>query len=136
MKTVFADTGYWAALVNPRDQLHELAKLVSQRVSRARVITTEMVLDEVLAAFSRPPTRGVAINLVKAILTNPNVEVVPQTALQFCEAFRLYIERVDKAWSLTDCASFLLMTQRGIQDSLAHDEHFAQAGFNALLRLH
>ena len=26
MKVVFADTGYWAALINPRDQLHEKAR--------------------------------------------------------------------------------------------------------------
>ena len=65
----------------------------------------------------------------------PNVEVVPQTSIQFREVFALYAGRLDKAWSLTDCASFALMTERDISEALAHDHHFEQAGFTALLRL-
>jgi predicted nucleic acid-binding protein len=134
MKTVFADTGYWEALLNPRDQLHQKALSASRELSRVRMLTTEMVLDEVLAALSKPIVRPVAVSGVKAILNNPNVEVVPQTSIQFREALQLYSDRMDKAWSLTDCASFMLMRERNITESLAYDEHFEQAGFVALLR--
>ena len=78
--------------------------------------------------------RAIAINAVSGILANPNVEVVPQTSLQFREAFELYKSRADKGWSLTDCASFNLMKERGVTEALAHDGHFEQAGFVALLR--
>jgi predicted nucleic acid-binding protein len=71
---------------------------------------------------------------VNNIVSNPNVEVVPQTSLQFREAFDLYKTRTDKEWSLTDCASFKLMRERSITEALAHDEHFEQTGFVALLR--
>jgi hypothetical protein len=47
---------------------------------------------------------------------------------------RLHRDRPDKAWSLTDCISFHLMREKGITKALAHDEHFEQAGFVALLR--
>lgn len=47
---------------------------------------------------------------------------------------RLYEERTDKDWSLTDCISFVLMEQNGIQDALTADHHFEQAGFNVLLK--
>jgi uncharacterized protein len=134
MKTVFADTGYWAALLNPRDDLHEKAEFASKQLGRVRVLTTELVLDELLAALSKPPARASAVTAVKAILSNPNVEVVPQTSLQFRAAFQLYADRADKAWSLTDCASFLLIQERKVVESLAYDEHFEQAGFVALLR--
>jgi predicted nucleic acid-binding protein len=40
----------------------------------------------------------------------------------------------DKEWSLTDCASFEIMRERGLTEALAHDQHFVQAGFVALLR--
>jgi predicted nucleic acid-binding protein len=43
-------------------------------------------------------------------------------------------QRADKEWSLTDCASFKIMKARGITEALAHDHHFEQAGFTALLR--
>lgn len=134
MKTVFADTGYWAALLNPKDQLHEKAGQVSKALGKFRILTSEMVLDELLAALSKVPLRSFAIRGVEAIRSNPNVEVVPQTSLQFVSAFDSYRSMNDKEWSLTDCASFVLMRERDLTEALAHDLHFEQAGFVALLR--
>lgn len=134
MKTIFADTGYWAAVLNPKDQLHERARRVSASLGKFRILTTEMVLDELLAALSKVPLRPVAIRGIEAIRSNPNVEVVPQTSLQFESAFDRYRSVRDKEWSLTDCASFVLMRERGLTEALAHDQHFEQAGFVALLR--
>lgn len=42
--------------------------------------------------------------------------------------------RLDKAWSLCDAVSLILMERRGITDALTTDHHFEQAGFRALLR--
>lgn len=134
MKVVFADTGYWVAVLNPKDQWHDKALEISRNLGKVRQLTTEMVLDELLAALSTLPVRELAIRGVEAIRTNPNVEVVPQTSIQFRDAFELYKRMVDKEWSLTDCASFDVMNARGITDALAHDQHFEQAGFIALLR--
>ena len=134
MKVVFADTGYWVASLNPNDPLHEKAMATSRGLGKVRQLTTEMVLDELLAALSPLPVRELATRGVEAIRTNPNVEVVPQTSIQFRDAFGLYKRMVDKEWSLTDCASFEIMKARGITEALAHDQHFEQAGFIALLR--
>lgn len=134
MKVVFADTGYWVAALNPKDQWHDKAISTSRSLGKARQLTTEMVLDELLAALSPLPVRELATRGVEAILANPNVEVVPQTSIQFRDAFGLYKRMVDKEWSLTDCASFEIMKARGITEALAHDQHFEQAGFIALLR--
>jgi predicted nucleic acid-binding protein len=41
--------------------------------------------------------------------------------------------RPDKGWGMTDCLSFVVMEDRGIQKALTTDEHFEQAGFVALL---
>lgn len=71
---------------------------------------------------------------VDRIRANPNVEVVPQASLQFGRAYDRYRARLDQGWSLTDCASFVLMQERGLLEALAHDKHFEQAGFKALLR--
>jgi len=43
----------------------------------------------------------------------------------------LHNSRPDKHWSLTDCISFVVMQQRGLQRALAYDHHFEQAGFEA-----
>jgi predicted nucleic acid-binding protein len=47
---------------------------------------------------------------------------------------KLHEQRADKAWSLTDCVSFIVMADGGMQRALTHDHHFEQAGFEALLR--
>jgi predicted nucleic acid-binding protein len=60
--------------------------------------------------------------------------VKPQTSDQFKRALSRYEERTDKDWSLTDCASFLIMEAEGIEEALTYDQHFAQVGFRALLR--
>ncbi len=134
MKMVFADTGYWIAVLNPKDDWHSRAIDASNALGKARLMTTEMVLDELLAALSKVPVRPLVIKCVEAIRSNPNIEVVPQTSIQFSEAFDSYRRVSDKDWSLTDCASFALMRERGLSEALAHDHHFEQAGFTALLR--
>jgi predicted nucleic acid-binding protein len=46
----------------------------------------------------------------------------------------LYRSRPDKDWSLTDCISFVVMSERRITTALTGDHHFEQAGFTALLK--
>ena len=48
MKKIFADTFYWAALLNPKDQWHEAAKDAQRKLGRVRLVTTETVLIELL----------------------------------------------------------------------------------------
>lgn len=134
MRVVFADTGYWQAITDPQDQLHGTALAVSSTLRQTRIVTTEMVLAELLNALAKPAIRAVAIRMADLIRLNPNVEVAPQTGQQFRDALELYRMRPDKAWGLTDCASFRLMEARAITDALAYDRHFEQAGFRALLR--
>lgn len=91
MKAVFADTGYWIATLNPKDDWHGRAIDTPRALGKFRLITTEMVLDEFLAALSKVPVRALAITGADAIRNNPNTEVVPQTSIQCSEAFSLYL---------------------------------------------
>jgi len=45
----------------------------------------------------------------------------------------LFRNRPDKAWSLADCTSFVVMADHHLAEALTCDPHFAQAGFRALL---
>lgn len=134
MAEAFADTGYWVAMLDPKDSLHQKALDVSRSLGRRRLVTTEMVLTELLGLLSAPPQRDSAAETVEQLLRNPNVDVIPQTGLLFRDALSRYKMRSDKSWSLTDCASFIVMERREIKDALAYDRHFEQAGFIALLR--
>ena len=136
MSLVFVDTGYWIALIDPRDVLHERVLELAARLVERDMVTTQMVLDEVLASASSRGThlRTAAADLVLWLVGGSEVDVVPQTDEQFRAALERYAERPDQSWSLTDCASFLLMEERGIAEALAYDRDFEQAGFAALLR--
>ena len=52
MKVVYADSGYWIALQNPRDQWHRKAVEVTERLGDFRIVTSAMVLVEYLNGVS------------------------------------------------------------------------------------
>ncbi len=136
MKQAFADTSYWIALLNPRDELHRKAIAAAQDYPAEQVVTSEMVLVELLNGFSDhgPRVREAVSRAVQTLRSDPRIRVIPQTRDQFDGALVRYQSTVDKNWSLTDCASFLIMEAEGIDAALTHDRHFAQAGFQTLLR--
>jgi predicted nucleic acid-binding protein len=138
MRMLFADTSYWLALLNPHDAQHKAATSMSKRLGQCRTVTSEMVLVEFLNGMTKraPHLRSTAVDTVRNLLADPNVEVVPQTSVQFGDAMKRYEAVNDKDWGITDCASFDIMHAKGIGDALTYDHHFQQAGFGALLREH
>lgn len=133
---VFIDTSYLIAILEPTDDRHEKAKTVSQSLGSIQQITSEMVLTELLNAFC---TRGkffrqMVLNVLEDLNSDPNIEIIPQSSELFEQACRYYKQRLDKEYSLTDCASMVIMRERGIDKVLTHDHHFQQEGFKALLR--
>ena len=136
MTVVFADAGYWIALLHTGDRLHVRARAVAAGLGSATIVTTHMVLVEVLDHFAGTGERrrSLAVQMVRDLEARPDVEIVPQTDAQFRAAAERYAARPDQRWSLTDCASFLVMEERNIIEALAYDRDFEQAGFTALLR--
>lgn len=136
MTHVFADTGYWMALLNPRDALHRRAKELASTLKGVKIITSDWVLIEVLNGFagSGPHLRSIAANAVSSLVEIPGVVVEARTDNIFTNALALYCDRADKEWSMTDCSSFLIMRECRIDSSLTPDRHFEQASFKALLR--
>lgn len=136
MTKVFADTSFWVAVLNPRDSLHTVAVDAWQRVTSAMIVTSEMVLVELLNGFSEKnaATRKAAVSAIEEMQRDSRVKIIPQSSHQFREALWRYRVTTDKGWSATDCASFALMEAEQIQSALTYDRHFVQAGFRALLR--
>ena len=135
MRAVFADTCYWIALLNPKDQTHDIAVRVSKSLTACRIITTEEVLAELLNYFGGrgPHFRSAATKLVVRMQVDQMIQVLPQTHEHFLAGLRLYQERPDKGYSLTDCISMESMRQDGLSEALTNDEHFTQEGFTCLL---
>jgi hypothetical protein len=130
---ILIDTGYCLALLRPRDVLYPRAQAWALAV-REPLVVTEYVLLEAVNSLSAPATRAKAPVLIARIRSDPNIEVIPASSELFEAGLQLHAQRPDKDWSLTDCISFVIMRRRGILRALAHDHHFEQAGFEALLR--
>lgn len=135
MDDVFADACYWIAKLNQRDSLHEIAVLLSDTLDSRRIVTTELVLGEVLNFFAElgPVNRQGAVSLVRGLREDPDVDVIQLSEIRFWETVDFYHSRPDQEWGLVDCASFLIMESHGIQDALTNDHHFTQAGFTILM---
>ena len=95
---------------------------------------TGKVLTEVADAICRPPDRAQFALLLDLLRSDPRTEIVPADQALFDRGADLYARRPDKAWSLTDCISFVVMSERVLTKALTGDHHFEQAGFRALLR--
>ena len=132
MATYFADTSFWVALVDRRDLYHSRAIERSLNIGGS-IITTDAVLLETANTFSRPDWREKVIELVNHVRARDDVEVLPLSGAIWVRGWKLFSDRPDKSWSLTDCISFEVMRERGLTDALAADAHFHQAGFQALL---
>jgi len=104
------------------------------RAKKPRIITTRAIVLEIGNALAKPRFRPAAIELLQSLAGDPLVEIVPLSEPLCQRGFELFRKRPDKAWSLTDCISFVVMEDRRLQQALTHDEHFEQAGFRALLR--
>ncbi len=135
MKTVFADTLYWVAVVRPNNQWGDSAKKAKSLLGNVLLLTTDEVLTEFLTALSTggENLRCQAARMVRAILANPNVKVLPQSRDSFLRGVDLYQERLDKEYSLTDCVSMNAMKSESVSEILTNDRHFRQEGFDVLI---
>jgi predicted nucleic acid-binding protein len=133
MKSIFADTVYFLALLNPADQFHRPARGLSLQLGGA-LLTSEFVLMEVGDGLSRPENRTQFARLLSLLRAQADVEIIPASQELFRKGCELHSQRPDKEWSLTDCTSFVVMKERSLEAALTSDHHFAQAGFQTLMR--
>lgn len=132
---VFVDTAAFVGILVSRDENHQSAieTMTDLRAKKARLFTTEAVLFELANALSAIEFRTRTVSFIDTLRRLASFEIVPTNAELFENALRLYRERPDKEWSLTDCASFVVMRERAINLAFTSDKHFEQAGFIRLL---
>ena len=133
MKAVFADTSFYVALLNARDIAHMRAVQAGKRLD-CPVLLTDFIILELGNALSGPGLRALFTELVSGLHADPNVQIVPASRDLLARGLSLFSARRDKQWSLTDCTSFVVMTEERLTEALTTDHHFEQAGFVAMLR--
>ena len=131
--TVFADTFALIAWLNPRDSAHAVVAAYLDGFT-GQLVTTEWVLMELADALSAPEARATVVAFLQAVRADPLFDVVGYVPTVYQTGFDLFAARRDKGWSLTDCISFGVMTERGLSEALTADHHFEQAGFRAIFK--
>ncbi len=135
MKRIFADTFYWTALLNPKDQWYLSVREIQPELANVQLVTTETVLIELLNFYSEygSEMRQTVVDTARDILIDLDIEYISHSPEIFLEALDFYEKRLDKGYSLTDCVSMLTMKTLNIHTILTHDNHFEQEGFTVLL---
>lgn|SRR2546423_12317443 len=134
MKTLLLDAGYVIALEASDDQHHRAAAQHWRKLLKSppQFVTTSYVFDEVVTFFNRRGRHQKAVEVGSNLIQAGSIELIHVDEGLFYEGWEFFQKHRDKAYSLTDCISFIVMKQRGIKSALTFDKHFTQAGFDKL----
>lgn len=137
MNPVFLDASGLIAVANTDDQWHVQAETTWNDlvISNAPLVTTSLVLFELGDGLSRINQRSLALALYDRLRTSTRVQVMSASVELEAAAWELFRQRPDKTWGVTDCASFIVMKQLGIETAFTVDRHFEQAGFQRLISI-
>jgi predicted nucleic acid-binding protein len=129
---IFIDTSAFLALEDESDQYHEEALQFREQVLRKKryeVIATSYVLDEILTLIRFRIGIQASIDFSKKIRKSKVVKIVQVSSEIEEKALDIFEKYDDKDFSFTDCVSFVVMREMGIQEAFAFDEHFNQMRF-------
>ena len=95
MKTFFADSFFYFALLNSSDPAHEQAEAFLEHLD-GKLVTTAWVLTELADGLADPADRQTFLRLHQALSADPDVTIVPPGAELFADGLGLYAQRPDK----------------------------------------
>jgi hypothetical protein len=134
MKALFVDTAGWMACADAADPAHAGAcKARDAALKQGRVlVTTDYVVDELLTLVR------VRLGLPAAAAWWRQVDASPRLRWEWIDPPRAekardaFFHHGDKAWSFTDCTSFVVMHELKLSEALTTDRHFTQMGFQVV----
>lgn len=129
----FADAFFFFAWWNPRDDAHAAATEFLSAFE-GQLVTTRWILMEVADGLAASRARRIVKSAFEDLEQDHRFRIVEPSSELYVRSLALYGARPDKEWSLTDCTSFVVMTDLGVTEALTGDKHFEQAGFVALLK--
>ena len=135
-KDVFVDSFAWIAAINKSDNHHEVTLRIFEDLlgKQAKLFTTNYVIVETINALSKVEFRKAVVEFMDKLETSPSVEIIKITDETYNEAWRLYQQRMDKDWGITDCTSFEVMKMLNIKRAFTNDKHFEQAGYSLVVK--
>jgi uncharacterized protein len=94
--------------------------------TRERLVTTDYVFDELLTLLKIRRSTELAIAAGRLLWSGEVTALEYLTRRDVNAAWELFQKYRDKAWSFTDCSSFVFMKRRKLTRALALDRHLDQ----------
>jgi len=137
MRRIFVDSWGWCAMVNRREEYHELVQyLIAELVEEsAKLYTTNFILDETYTLIRTRVHHRAAVEFhrkLQIMIDGKLVEVIHLMPEIEQDAWIIFERYDDKDFSFTDCTSFVVMKQQRIVSVITDDRHFKQMGFDLL----
>ncbi len=131
MDLLFVDTAGWVMMVDGADRQHSRAcRHRDGHLERGGVlVTSDYVVDETLTLLRMRLGLDVAESWWRMVSGSRRVRFEAVDAQRAERAREIFFGWRDKAFSFTDCTSFVLMRELRISSALTSDRHFSQAGF-------
>lgn len=128
---LFVDTAGWMAMADAKDPLHRKSIQFRDKSLEqgAILVTSNYILDETLTLIrmrlgieSAEKWWGIVSESARS-----HVEwITPERAEK---ALNFFFHWRDQSFSFTDCTSFILMKELGIENVMTADRHFVTVGF-------
>ena len=133
-KAVLVDTGFWIALFDRRDTNHLLAKnSLKPMLQDYRLYLSDFIVFETITYLNCSVKRHDLAMRFLSKIQEPTLTTLVVDEIVKAQAMESFEKYSDKNLSFTDCASFVLMLQKGIQLYAGFDDHFQQMGFVSVL---
>lgn len=134
MKRLFVDTAGWMAMADANDPRHPSSLQVRDRwLEQAGIlVTSNYVIDETLTLIRMRLGIAAAEKWWELISQSPRCGIEWITHDRQEKAIRCFFKWRDQSFSFTDCTSFVVMRELGIDTALTADHHFRTAGFDIL----
>jgi uncharacterized protein len=130
---IFADTSFFVAGFDDRDQHHEAVQQLLRRLSDQRIATTNHVRGETWTMLRRRLWHAKSAEFLDALEHDwERVEVFRISEELEDEALNWLRRHDEREYSFVDATSFAFMRARRIEEALAFDGDFAAAGFTEL----
>lgn len=130
---IFADTSFFVAGNDDRDQHHQTALTLLRKISGRRIVTTNHVRGETWTTLRRKLWHGRAVKFLDGVgKEEQHVEVIHLPENLEDEALHWLHKHDEREYSFVDATSFAFMRAKGIEEALAFDGDFAAAGFTEL----
>jgi len=137
MKTIFVDTAGWMLLSDSNDPFYLKGIEYRNRwLKKGGIfVTTDYVVDETLTLLKARLSLSAAENWWQGVSNSYRISWEYINSVRSEEARALFFSWRDKKFSFTDCTSFVVMRELGIDKALTSDKRFVRAGFTVVPKI-